>query len=55
MAPVAYTGEVVIGHSIDDPSVTWLDIPNQPRYEWAYLGDKRVVIDRSNHHVVAVY
>ena len=54
VAPVAYRGDIVVGHTIDG-DVTWLDIPNEPKYSWAYLGDKRVVIDRSNHHVVAVY
>ncbi len=54
VAPVAYTGEVVVGHPING-DVTWLDVPNEPRYSWAYLGDKRVVIDRNNHQVVAIY
>ena len=53
-APVAYTGEIVVGHPVSG-DVTWLEVPNEPRYGWAYLGDKRVVIDRQNHQVVAVY
>ena len=55
VAPVAYSGDIVVGHRVEDPSVAWLDIPNEPKYEWAYLGDKRVVIDRSTRNVVAVY
>ncbi len=54
VAPVAYNGEVVVGHTIDG-EVVWSDVPNEPKYGWAYLGDKRVVIDRSSHKVVAIY
>jgi len=54
VAPVAYNGPVVVGHTIDG-DVVWSDVPNEPKYGWAYLGDKRVVIDRSNHQVVAIY
>ena len=54
VAPVAYSGDIVVGHTIDG-DVVWSDIPNEPKYGWAYLGDKRVVIDRSNHRVVAIY
>ena len=54
VAPIAYSGDIVVGHPIDG-EVTWLDVPNEPKYAWAYLGDKRVVIDRHNHQVVAVY
>ena len=54
VAPVAYNGSVVVGHTIDG-DVVWSDVPNEPKYGWAYLGDKRVVIDRSSHQVVAIY
>ncbi len=54
VAPVAYSGDIVVGHPVTG-DVTWLEVPNEPRYGWAYLGDKRVVIDRQNHQVVAVY
>ena len=55
VAPVAYIGDVVVGHRIDDPSIAWLDVPREHRYVWAYLGDQRVVVDRDTHEVVAVY
>ena len=35
-------------------SVTWLEVPNQPKYHWAYLNNERVVVDDS-HNVVAIY
>jgi hypothetical protein len=52
--PITYEGEIVVGRHIDR-QVTWMDIPDQPKYRWAYLGDKRVVIDTETNTVVAVY
>ena len=46
--------KVVVGHTIDG-DVVWSAVPNEPKYGWAHLGDNRVVIDRSNHKVVAIY
>jgi len=54
VAPVAYNGDIVVGHTIDG-DVVWQDVPREPKYAWAYLGDKRVVINREDHRVVAVY
>ena len=51
--PVAYQGQVEMGKPIGG-SVTWRDVPNQPRYHWARLNDERVVVD-DNHNVVAIY
>jgi hypothetical protein len=52
--PVAYEGEIVVGHPIHG-DIHWMDIPDEPKYRWAYLGDKRVVIDTDTNDVVAVY
>ena len=51
---VAYSDPIVVGHPIDG-DVTWLDIPSYPRYRWAYLNGRRVVVDTATHKVVAVY
>ena len=51
--PIAYQGPVEVGKPIAG-SVTWRDVPNQPKYHWARLNDERVVVD-DNHNVVAVY
>ena len=52
--PVTYGQPVEVGQSIDAP-VTWLDIPDYPKYRWAYLDGHRVVVDADTHKVVAVY
>ncbi len=52
--PIAYDGDVVVGHPIRG-DVRWMDIPDEPKYRWAYLGDKRVVIDTDTNNVVAIY
>lgn len=54
VASVTYPGEVVVGQPIHG-GVTWLEIPAQPRYRWAYLNGRRVVVDADTHSVVAVY
>ncbi|HEX8233185.1 MAG TPA: DUF1236 domain-containing protein [Caulobacteraceae bacterium] len=54
VAPVTYSGEVVMGRPIHE-GVTWLEIPAQPRYRWAYLNGRRVVVDIDTHNVVAIY
>ena len=51
--PIAYQGQVEMGKPIGG-SVTWRDVPNQPKYHWARLNDERVVVD-DNHNVVAIY
>jgi hypothetical protein len=52
-APAAYQGQVEVGKPIEG-SVTWLEVPNYPKYHWAHLNNERVVVD-DNHNVVAVY
>jgi hypothetical protein len=52
-APAAYQGDIEVGKPINGP-VTFLEVPNYPKYHWAYLNNERVVID-DNHNVVAIY
>jgi uncharacterized membrane protein len=52
---VTYGQPIVVGHVIDDNAITWLDVPNYPKYRWAYLDGHRVLIDADTHAVVAVY
>ena len=52
--PVAYGRTVVVGETIDTP-VVWLDIPDYPKYRWAYLDGHRVVVEARTHKVLAVY
>jgi hypothetical protein len=54
VAPVAYSGPIVVGKPLTG-TVSWLDVPNYPKYRWAYVGSRRVVIDRDTGNVVAVY
>lgn len=51
---VTYGQPVVVGQSVTG-NVTWLDVPQYPKYHWAYLDGHRVVIDTDTHKVVAVY
>lgn len=53
-APAAYSGDIVVGKPVTG-TVTWLEVPNYPKYRWAYLGEKRVVIDNDTNNVVAIY
>jgi len=53
-ATVAYSGNVVVGRTVDG-EVAWLNVPDYPKYRWAYLNGQRVVIDNDSHEVVAVY
>ena len=48
---VAYKGDIVVA----DGDVVWSTVPDQPKYSWAYLNGKRVVIDNDSHTVAAVY
>ena len=43
----------LVGHTIDG-DVEWREVPDYPRYHWAYLDGRRVVVDDS-HRVVEVY
>jgi hypothetical protein len=52
--PVAYSGPVAVGRTLDG-DVIWQDVPDYPKYRWAYLNGQRVVIDNDSHKVVAVY
>jgi hypothetical protein len=54
VAPVTYQGEVVVGHPVTG-TVTWLEVPNYPKYRWAYLNGHRVVVTSDDDKVVAVY
>lgn len=54
VAPVTYGGPIVVGKPLQS-SVTWLDIPNQPKYRWAHVDGRRVVVDAASGKVVAVY
>jgi len=52
--PVTHYGhDIVVGHTIDG-DVEWREVPDYPRYHWAYLDGRRVVVDDS-HRVVEVY
>ena len=55
VAPVTYGQPIVVGHVIESPQVTWLDVPRYDRYRWAYIDGQRVVVDARTHAVVAVY
>jgi len=54
VAPESYGRPIVVGHTIDG-EVTWRDVPNYPRYHWAYLDGRRVVVDTKTNNVVEVY
>ena len=51
---VSYADPIVVGKPIAG-EVTWLDVPQYPKYHWAYLNGQRVIIDADTHNVVAVY
>ena len=53
VAPATYQGQIEMGKPIAG-SVTWQDVPDYPKYHWAYLNNERVVVD-DNHNVVAIY
>jgi hypothetical protein len=52
-SPTAYQGRIEMGKPIEG-SVTFQEVPNYPKYHWAYLNNERVVVDDS-HNVVAIY
>jgi hypothetical protein len=54
VAPVAYSGDVAVGETIDG-DVVWQEVPNYPKYHWARLNGQRVVVETESHKVVAVY
>jgi len=54
VATVTYGQPIVVGRPLAG-TVTWLDVPKYPKYRWAYLDGRRVVIDRASGKVVAVY
>ena len=53
-APVHYGHPVVVGEPING-TVTWLDVPDSPKFRWAYIDGQRVVVDTDTNTVVAVY
>ena len=54
VAPVTYGHPIAVGKPLAG-EITWLEVPNYPKYRWAYLDGRRVVIDQSTRNVVAVY
>jgi hypothetical protein len=52
--PVSYSGKVAVGRTLDG-EVVWQDVPDYPKYRWAYLNGQRVVIDNDTRKVVAIY
>lgn len=52
-APAAYEGQIEMGRPVEG-SVSWMDVPNYPKYHWAALNNERVVVD-DDHKVVAIY
>jgi len=50
---VTYDGRLVGGQPLPS-AITVYDIPNQPRYSWAYVNGQRIVVERSNRHIVGV-
>jgi outer membrane lipoprotein SlyB len=50
---VAYQGQIEMGKPVAG-TVTWMEVPNYPKYHWARLNDERVVVD-DNNRVVAIY
>jgi hypothetical protein len=51
---VAYNGDVAVGRHFDG-DVAWSPVPEEPKYSWAYINGRRVVIDNDSHNVAAVY
>jgi hypothetical protein len=54
VSTVNYGRPIVVGHPVDG-DVTWRDIPDYPKYHWAYLDGHRVVVDSETHNVVEMY
>ncbi len=54
VAPASFNGQLAVGKPVSG-DVTWLEVPNYPKYRWAYLGSQRVVIDTDTNNVVAIY
>ncbi len=52
--PVAYSGDLVVGRTVDG-DIAWRNVPDYPKYRWAYLNGQRVVIDNDTHKVAAIY
>lgn len=50
---VDYQGQLVAGQPLPS-AITIYEIPDQPRYSWAYVNGQRVVVERSNRHIVGV-
>jgi hypothetical protein len=51
--PVTYDGQVAVGAALPDSVVTY-DIPKYERYRWSYVNGQRILVDRSNHKIVAI-
>ena len=54
VSPASYTGDIAVGDTLHG-DISWRPVPQYPKYSWAYLNDKRVVIDSDTHKVVDIY
>ena len=54
VTPASYAGDIAVGDTLHG-DIAWRTIPQNPKYSWAYLNDKRVVIDNESHKVVDIY
>ena len=54
VAPVTYDQPIVVGRPLEG-QISWLDVPNYPKYRWAYVNGRRVVVDADTRQVVAIY
>ncbi|MEO6376459.1 MAG: DUF1236 domain-containing protein [Caulobacteraceae bacterium] len=54
VAPASYSGPIEVGDTLRG-DIAWRTVPAYPKYSWAYLNDRRVVIDSETHKVVDIY
>lgn len=54
VTPARYEGDIQVGDTLHG-DIAWRSIPQDPKYSWAYLNDRRVVIDNETHKVVDIY
>lgn len=53
-ASVAFEGDIAVGTVLPD-TVEIVEVPDYNAYGYAYLNDRRVLVDRSTHTIVHVY
>jgi hypothetical protein len=51
---VKYPDPIVVGSPVTG-EISWLDVPEYPKFRWAYVNGQRVVIDTDTNTVVAIY